>query len=137
MLESPALTFHHVGVACRDIGRDRARYEALGFRDDGAVFEDPTQRIRGLFLINDTYRVELLEALEPGAASPLAGYLDRGARLYHQAFLTADLDRSSAALRADGAVVTVEPVPAVAFGGRQITFLMLRNMNLIELIAAP
>jgi xylulokinase len=39
------------------------------------------------------------------------------------------------ALRAQRAKVAVAPVPAAAFGGREIAFLMLPNRLLIELIA--
>jgi hypothetical protein len=31
----------------------------------------------------------------------------------------------------------VEPVPAVAFDGREIAFVMLPNVTLVELIEAP
>ena len=55
--------------------------------------------------------------------------------MYHMAFEVADLlvtiDRAQRA----GAKLIIEPVPAVAFDGRSVAFVMLRNMALIELIA--
>ena len=136
-MSSPALTFHHVGVACRSIDREQAAYAPLGFTADGPKFEDPVQRIRGLFLSNAGYRVELLEAIDPDGSSPLEPFLRRGIKLYHQAFETPDLDASIATLVDAGAVVSVAPVAAVAFGGRRIAFLMQPGLNLVELIQAP
>jgi methylmalonyl-CoA/ethylmalonyl-CoA epimerase len=133
-VDSIGLTFHHVGVACRDIEREVPSYLHLGFEREGMVFEDPAQRIRGLFLTLGSYRVELLQALVAGEPSPLDTYLRQRTKLYHEAFLADDLELASAHLVDAGAIVSVPPVPAVAFDGRRITFLMQRNMNLIELI---
>lgn len=134
--ESAPVRFHHVGIACRDIRRECALYEAMGFSAEGAVFEDPTQRVRGVFLVSSGYRVELLEPLRAGEPSPLDPYLSRGFKLYHQAFTVNDIAATSQQLVAAGAVVTVPPVPAVAFAGRSISFLMLPAMNLVELVEA-
>jgi methylmalonyl-CoA/ethylmalonyl-CoA epimerase len=58
-----------------------------------------------------------------------------GIKLYHLAYETEGLATSIATMRAQGAKLVVEPVPAVAFAGRDIAFLMLRNRMLVELIA--
>lgn len=129
------LRFHHVGLACRQIDREREAHVALGFQPEGEVFVDPRQKIRGQFLVQGGFRVELLEPA--GNDSPLVPYLRRGEKMYHQAFETASLDQSIARLTAGGALLVVPPVPAVAFDGRAVAFLMLKTMLLVELIESP
>lgn len=130
------LTFHHIGVACRDLDREQTGYELLGYTPEGPDFEDPIQGIRGRFLVAPGQpRVELLVALE--GSSTLDPWLKGPARIYQQAYETSTFDDSVAQFQASGARVVSPPVPAVAFGGRRICFVMLRTMTLIELVEAP
>ncbi len=129
------LRFHHVGLACKDIEVERAAHKLLGYADEGSVFVDPRQRIRGCFMVSAGMRIELLQP--EGESSPLLPHLSRGIKMYHQAFETDAIETSIEELRRAGAIVTVAPVPAIAFGGRPIAFLMLRTTMLVELIQAP
>jgi methylmalonyl-CoA/ethylmalonyl-CoA epimerase len=129
------LAFHHLGVACRAIDADARTYYALGYRDETPTFEDPIQGIRGRFLVGAGPRLELLEPL--AGSKVLDPWLERGVKIYHQAFEVPDLDASIERVLATRARLMVAPVPAVAFGGRRIAFVMLSNMTLIELIEAP
>lgn len=130
----PPLRFHHAGVACANIEQEAARLAPLGYSIEGAPFVDRTQGIRGLFVGGQSPRLELLEPLAAGGV--LQPWLDNGTKLYHLAYETADLDASLAHLRRGRAKLVVAPVPAVAFGGRLIAFVMMPNMMLVELIAA-
>lgn len=130
--DTGAYRFHHFGVACRDLDLEAAHYRTFGYRPERDDFEDPIQGVRGRFLIDGGPRLELLVAL-PGSAV-LDPWLRGGSRIYHQAFEVDDLPGSIASLMADRARVVVEPVPAVAFDGRSISFVMLRTLALIELI---
>ena len=129
----PPLRFHHVGVACTDIGQEAARLAPLGYVSEGQPFVDPVQGIRGLFVSGQAPRLELLEPLAPGGV--LQPWLDSETKLYHLAYETPDLDASLARLRKARARLVVAPVAAVAFGGRHIAFVMLPNRLLVELIA--
>jgi methylmalonyl-CoA/ethylmalonyl-CoA epimerase len=128
------LRFHHVGLACKDIEIERAAHRMLGYVEEGPDFVDPRQRIKGCFLVKDGMRIELLEPA--GEPSPLKPFLARGLKMYHQAFETDSIDTSVAELKQAGALMTVPPTPAVAFGGRSIAFLLLRTELLVELIQA-
>ena len=128
------LKFHHIGLACRDMAKDRRDHELLGYRAEGAEFADPLQRIRGLFMTLGSMRVELLEPLDE--TSPLTSYLKRGIKMYHQCFLSANLAQSIEVLEAHGARLVSAPTPAVAFENRLIAFLILPSQMLIELIEA-
>jgi methylmalonyl-CoA/ethylmalonyl-CoA epimerase len=129
------LEFHHIGIACRALDIERRDHELLGYRAEGELFEDPQQRIRGLFMRLGPMRVELLEPL--GQGSPLDGYLKRGIKIYHQCFLCANISRSIEELMAKGARVVSAPQPAVAFENRPIAFLLLPSQMLIELVERP
>lgn len=131
---APELIFHHVGVACRSIDEEIRQFAALGYVVEGPRFVDPQQGIRGQFVCGVTPRLELLEALDE-EGGVLAPWMRSGIKLYHLAYETEGLEKSIIALRAQGAKLVVEPVPAVAFAGREIAFLMLRNRMLVELIA--
>ena len=95
-----------------------------------------SQGIRGRFLVADRQpRVELLVNLE--GSTTLDPWLKGPARTYQQAYESDTFEESVAQFQAAGARVVSPPVPAVAFGGRRICFVMLRTMTLVEIIEAP
>ena len=134
--KSPALPeghiFHHIGYATASIERELATFASLGYRPEGASFTDPVQGVSGCFLVGPGPRIELLQSL-PGAKT-LEPWLGSGIRMYHMAYLVEDINQATAWARAQRARITVDPVPAVAFGGRRIAFAMLRNGLLIEFV---
>ncbi|WP_116449862.1 VOC family protein [Blastococcus litoris] len=133
--EPPDLDFHHFGVACRDLDRESQAYALLGYHVEGDDFEDGVQGVRGRFLVGGGPRMELLVPLS--GRDVLEPWLAGGSRIYHQAFMTSDLDAALRALSGAGGRTVVAPVPAAAFQGRRICFVMLRTMSLVELIDSP
>jgi methylmalonyl-CoA/ethylmalonyl-CoA epimerase len=133
-IELMDLRFHHVGLACKSIEVEQKAHRLLGYVDEGEIFVDPRQRIRGCFMVQGEMRMELLEPA--GEGSPVYSFLSRGVKMYHQAFETDSIEQSIEDLRKAGAVLAVPPTPAVAFENRRIAFLMLRTQMLVELIQA-
>lgn len=131
----PILKFHHIGIACRSIAAEMKYYLLLGYQQEGERFVDPLQKISGVFMVLGSIRSELLEPTSED--SPIHSFLNRGIQMYHQAFLCIDLETTIENLVSQGAIVVVSPTPAVAFYGSKISFLMLRNTMLVELIEAP
>jgi len=127
------LQFHHIGVACRDLDSETRRLAVLGYMPVGPDFTDLIQGVAGRFLDGGGPRLELLTPLGEGGV--LAPWFKAGVKLYHLGYETADLPDAVSHLKAAGARVMVSPTQAVAFGGRKITFLMLPNMLLTEIIA--
>jgi methylmalonyl-CoA/ethylmalonyl-CoA epimerase len=126
------LEFHHVGVVSSNIARETGQLAVLGYHPESEEFTDPLQGVRGLFLGGQSPRLELLSPLDsPGVLEP---WIKSKSKLYHLAYQTPDLPQTLAELRTGGAKLVVEPVPAVAFAGRPIAFVMLPNMLLVELI---
>lgn len=126
------MNFHHIGVACKNLDGEAARWVELGYVQEGLDFADPVQGIIGRFLIGGGPRLELL--VGSSKDSVLSPWLNGGVKMYHMAYEVAVMDEMIAKLRESGAKVMVKPVPAVAFGGRSIAFLLLPNMMLVELI---
>jgi glyoxalase/bleomycin resistance protein/dioxygenase superfamily protein len=129
-----ALRFHHIGVACIDIRAEAARLALLGYAVEGDPFVDERQGVRGVFLGSQSPRLELLESLDDAGGGVLAPWLKDATKLYHLAYLARDFPTAIERIRAAQGKLVVAPVPAVAFGGREIAFLMLPNRLLIELI---
>jgi methylmalonyl-CoA/ethylmalonyl-CoA epimerase len=128
------MRFHHVGVACRDLESEARAMLILGYRAESADFSDPGQGIRGRFVVGSGPRMELLEQT-PGS-QVLEPWLAKGVKAYHFGYETAELEAEVERLKSAGAILVTPAKPAVAFGGRRISFLMLKNMFLVELIEA-
>lgn len=124
--------FHHLGYASACLAKERDFFTLLGYVQEGEAFVDPVQGISGCFLTGPGPRIELLENL-PGSRT-LTPWLEAGIKLYHFAYLVADLDAALAWSSQQRSRVIVSPVPAVAFGGRRISFIMFRNRLLVEFI---
>lgn len=127
--------FHHIGVATESIARDESVYAQLGYHREGEEFVDSTQGVRGLFIVGPGPRLELLQPYL--GSTTLEPWLGGGSRLYHQAFEVEDLDASLVLARTElQAHLLRAPKPAPAFGGRPVSFVMLRNRSVIEIIQA-
>lgn len=127
--------FHHIGVATKSIDREEETYRQLGYSCEGSVFTDPVQGVRGMFVVGPGPRLELLEPY--AGSTTLDPWLTVGSRIYHLAYEVDDCSAAiSVAQKTLKAHVLRPPLPAVAFGGRLVVFLVLRNRSVIELIEA-
>jgi catechol 2,3-dioxygenase-like lactoylglutathione lyase family enzyme len=128
------LQFHHVGVACRDLDAEARALAVLGYQAESPDFTDPGQGIQGRFIAGPGPRIELL--IQTDGSSVLEPWLAKGVKVYHYGYEVERLDAELERLKAAGGIVVTPPRPAVAFGGRRISFVMLRNLFLVELIEA-
>jgi methylmalonyl-CoA/ethylmalonyl-CoA epimerase len=124
--------FHHIGYACLSIEKEIVHFSKLGYFQEGEFFSDSIQGVRGCFMNGAGPRIELLENIPD--SQTLTPWIDQSIRMYHLAYLVADISQSVLDLQKKSALVLVNPVEAVAFGGRKIAFLMLRNRLLVEII---
>jgi methylmalonyl-CoA/ethylmalonyl-CoA epimerase len=133
LLSLPAgYDFHHLGYATVSIEKERNSFAVLGYRQEGDEFVDPIQGVAGCFLSGPGPRIELLENL-PGATT-LTSWLNAGVKIYHFAYMVANLTDAINWARSLRAKVTLSPVPSVAFGQRYISFVMFRNRIMLEFI---
>ena len=136
MVEVPVLPkgyeFHHVGYATASIEPERSVFALLGYRIEGERFVDTLQGVSGCFICGPGPRIELLENL-PGADT-LSPWINAGVKMYHFAYRVDDISNAIDWARSQRAKVIVQPVPATAFGGRHISFVMFRNGMMLEFI---
>ena len=127
------LTFHHIGIACRDIDKTKAFYLQQGYTATPTV-DDPLQHVRISFLNKEgAPRLELLEPLDE--QNPVARTLaTAGVTPYHMCYEVRDLDSAIAELRTQRFLLVNGPVPACALENRRIAFMFQKNTGLIELV---
>ena len=131
---SANLQFHHMGVACRSIEREIRNFTALGYVQESRIYTDAIQKIDCCFMHGPGPRIELIAPNHD--ESPVWPWVRQGVKYYHQAFETLDLDSAIAQFAAARGKLVSPPVPAAAFDGRDIAFVMLPGLILIELIEA-
>lgn len=130
----PAGTFHHVGFVVASIANSVQGFTSMLQADwDGQVFHDPNQGVRVTFLKSRCMGDPLWELVEPvDDQSPVYSFAAKGGGLHHVCYVVDKLELALADARELGAIVTRQPMPAVAFGGRHIAWIYTRNRLLIE-----
>lgn len=130
----PEGTFHHVGFVVSSIATAVRGFEQmLGADWDEQVFHDPNQGVRVTFLKSQQPGDPLWELVEPAQdESPVQRFAAKGGGLHHVCYVVDNLERALADARALGALVTRQPMPAVAFGGRRIAWIYTKHRLLIE-----
>jgi methylmalonyl-CoA/ethylmalonyl-CoA epimerase len=125
---------HHVGILVENLeawGEAYSRY--LGLVRDSKIFHDPMQKVRVQFWRDkETSLVELIEPAAPD--SPVWRGLKKGGGLNHLCYEVDDIERQVGDAVAEGAILAVAPVPAVAFSGRRIAFVYFPKVGLIEFV---
>ena len=129
------LTFHHIGIVCRDIEKTKPFYLMMGYMASPVV-EDPLQHVRICFLEKGgAPRLELLEPLDE--QNPVARTLaTAGVTPYHMCYEVQDIEAAIASLREQRFLLVNGPVPACAMDNRRIAFLFQKNTGLVELVEA-
>ena len=124
---------HHVGVAVADIAAALPFYkQAFGLALVSGPFADPIQKVTVCFVGSHPCLIELIQPL--GGDSPINRTLAQGLGAYHLCYEVADLGNTLLSLRAQKCVPVGDPVPAVAFGGRRIAWMMTPTKQLVELL---
>lgn len=129
------LRLDHWGFVVGDLQSAAAGFAStLGAKWDGAVFEDPHQRVRVTFLsAGPGARIELVQPAS--GSSPVSRFLnDRGGGLHHVCYEVRDIEDALATLRSRGAMIAKRPMPAVAFKGRRIAWVITAEKLLVELL---
>ncbi len=128
-------TLHHVGIAVRNLPKAIPVYKNLfAYELESGPFDDPIQNVSVCFLTRgegDT----LMELVAPlGPNSPIDGTLKKGGGPYHVCYQVADMKAAVHHLSEQGSVLISGPVPAVAFGMREVAWLMTEANLLVELL---
>ena len=127
--------FHHVGLAVRKLGDSIPIFRnLLGYEVVSGPFDDPIQKVSVCFLSRGQGD-PLIELVAPlGPSSPIALTLKKGGGTYHICYQVPDIERAIEHLTGRGSFLLSGPVPAVAFGMREIAWLMTEVDLLVELV---
>jgi methylmalonyl-CoA/ethylmalonyl-CoA epimerase len=126
---------HHTGVVVPELAPALEQYVArYGYEVCTGAIHDPTQRAYVQFLRLPGDRVYLELVAPDGPASRLSQAAEKGGGLHHLCYAAADLPSACRELRERGMTLVRKAVPAVAFPGRSIAWLMGRDRVLVELL---
>lgn len=129
-----APTMHHVGFVVASIPDVVERFaRSISATWDGQIFHDPLQKVRVTFLEtggSQTASVELIEPADEG--SPVTAFLQRGGGLHHVCYEVDSIEEQMRISREARAVMVKPPLPAVAFNGRRIFWVMTPDRLLVE-----
>ncbi len=127
-------TLHHLGFVVASIAESAERFaRTLQGTWDGHIIHDPFQGVHAAFLQQPSPAQALIELVQPdGPKSRVAGFLKRGGGLHHLCYEVERLDQQLEYSRSIGAVVTQQPVAAVAFEGRRVAWVYTRDKLLLE-----
>lgn len=133
------LRLDHIGYAVSSISAytsENTIFEKHGNSWTDPVY-DPIQQVKVSFLqFGSSPGNPSIELVEPvGDTSPASRFVKAGQTgLYHVCYEVSAVESAIESLRSDGWIPVSGPYPAVAFGGRQIAFMLNRSMDLVELL---
>jgi methylmalonyl-CoA/ethylmalonyl-CoA epimerase len=130
------LKLHHVGFVVSSIQESAESFaRSLGATWDGNIVFDPIQKVRVSFFQGRNTVDPLIELVEPGGPeSPVSRFLEHGGGLHHLCYEVKDLESHLAFCKSVGTIIIRPPVPAVAFGGRRIAWVMTKKRLLMEFL---
>ena len=130
-------TLHHIGFVVQSIARTAEGFaNAIGAHWDAQVIHDPLQQVRVTFMSrgDSAPLIELIEPAEP--KSPVSNFVSAGGGLHHLCYEVTSLDDELRFARSVGSLVVKRPLPAVAFGGRRIAWVVTKQNLLLEYLEA-
>lgn len=133
--------FHHIGVAVEDHQKASDVVSALlGYKIIKGPIDDPLQRVSVCFLGSGSAQ-DLIELVAPrpadeSTACPISAFLKRRIGGYHICYEVDGLEQAIQEARKLGCVPIGAPVPASAFEGRRIAWMLLPGSLLLELLEA-
>lgn len=126
------LKFHHIGVATRNIEKEFKIFKSLGYIKYDDVFEDPIQKIKGLFIkAQNQPCLELLEGI--GDDNPLKNNLLKGNKFYHIAYETNNIEEDLRDFIENKRAKIIVPITKATYF-EKICFVVLPNMMVVELV---
>ena len=129
-------SLHHIGYVVPSIAAVGTRFaKSLGATWDEQIIHDPLQRVFVSFIAPVIESAAQIELVEPaGDDSPVRAFLQRGGGLHHLCYEVDDLDSHMEKMRAQGSVPAKPPLPAVAFDGRHIAWMLTPDRLLLEFL---
>ena len=133
-LPAGVVRLHHLGFVLASIRKSAEEFaHSLCASWDGEIIFDPLQKVHVTFLRGAHDHDALIELVEPaGPDSPVSRFLARKGGLHHVCYEVEDLEAQLAFCKSAGSSLVRKPVPAVAFGGRRIAWVLTKSRLLVE-----
>ena len=126
---------NHVAIAVPSLAAASDQYRAMLGAEVSAPVAQPAHGVTVVFVILPNTKIELLEPL--GAASPIAGFLERNPSggIHHLCYEVADIVAARDQLKAAGARILGGGEPMTGAHGKPVLFLHPKDFNgtLVEL----
>ena len=131
--------FHHAGYVVPSIRDNVEEFQKALFLDwDGIIVNDPLQMVNVTFLPANVAGAGTIELVEPaGLRSPVNKFLGQGGGLHHVCYEVVDLAARLRESQEAGCTLVRVPLPARAFGGRKIAWVVTPGKFLIEYLDWP
>ena len=127
------MKIHHIGYLVKKLDRAENAFKGLGYDVLRPAVRDEFRKVDILFLEKDGYRVELVAPYD--STSVVSELRTRiGNAPYHICYEVDDLKSEVERLRNERYVVSSEPAPAPACGGKRVCFLIHPFLGMIELL---
>ena len=131
------LKFHHLGLAVKTPDSARIFLSVTNYEGGKEVY-DPIQLAHlQLYTHTNMPDVELIWPGEQSVTTPVTSMLKkRNGLIYHMCYTCTDVEKTIAKMEAIGLSVLAldQPKPAALFGGLNVSFYMIHNVGLIEII---
>jgi methylmalonyl-CoA/ethylmalonyl-CoA epimerase len=126
---------NHVAIAVPSLAAASDQYRAMLGAEVSAPVAQPAHGVTVVFVVLPNTKIELLEPL--GAASPIAGFLERNPSggIHHLCYEVADIVAARDQLKAAGARILGGGEPKTGAHGKPVLFLHPKDFNgtLVEL----
>jgi methylmalonyl-CoA/ethylmalonyl-CoA epimerase len=132
-MKTKLLTFHHIGIATKNIARTKRIFENFGLRMSEAIHV-PSQRVNVCFSQKGGHpQIELIEPAEKD--SPIHNILNKvGTTPCHFCYQTPELDQASKYLKEHGFLLINGPSRSNALDDNRICFFYNKHFGLIEVV---
>lgn len=127
------MKIHHIGYLVSCINDTKGKFMSLGYTPEKGMEYDCSRDIFIQFMINGTYRIELVQPASE--VSPYNSAMKRFKNLpYHICYETPDVDMEIETLIKSGFKLTQAPQEAPCINNHRVAFLQSPDMGIIELL---
>ena len=137
--EIDSFVFHHIGIAVAKIEAAIAAFQNLGWilEEDPVIDVERGVRLAFLKRVDSGEMLELVSPLHDNSpVSSTLKMMKNASTPYHICYEVKDIEQAILVLRKEGYQCISVLMPAVAFQGRRVVFLLNINAGLVELLEA-
>ncbi|MGD0280133.1 MAG: VOC family protein [Smithella sp.] len=123
------MIFHHIGIACIDIEKEKADIEKLHkvVKKSEVIFDKNQKASLCLLELEGGFKIELI------SGEPVTNILKKNIKYYHLCYEVNNIDESIRDLIKNGAILISDSKQAEIFNNKKVAFLYV-SYGLIELL---